>query len=697
MADCIQNVIKIGCENYGECIIPPLPPEDGNLVGYDDIDDIKHIHHSIPQQMATFLNLDYNRLVEFLKAYWKWAEMPHTPYFNLKNHLDILNFEYKVFEYLDLMKDEYLYGFPSEIRLRQVLDILIRYSRDIHASGGTEAYTRFLYNLLIDKNQSGNSEIVIFYPSNNILRTSYGKWIENDEYIYLTNIHNFDKSDVKYIELKQEIVSRNGNLKIVKAIVTDAVAFTNGIYSGLKVKISDSNGEFDINFPIKIGESIEYIYPITEANITLGGSGYTTTNTIVYNGSDYFEVLRESTKGEINLNISGSLTKSNIKVFDSAGIQITNFTFANGIIKSNLIEEFSWYTIRLDVQESVGQISSVDDKGAITKIVFNNPSIGTDTNFEIIASGVEPAVVQFNQVTSNNINGYFKNHDGFLSDKDVLQDSYYYQDFSYEVIITVDDMTNPNDVVLDGNVPSGMLGFKRIKMVGLACTQMNAIIDGYQYDSKSESLFINENDLYSRYKDIEDLKHTYNTKSVQVTSFLNVMPYDNINIEAQTEFNTHDSIIKIDGWEYNETTTFTSDNRLYSKYGEIDTLKFEFNNGNKSGNSLPYYDFCNVPVFDSIVTDYNGSYNVHDSYIYVNNPTGLMPVEHINKYIEITKNNCRLSQKVMEGDIGRLTDYIWIMYDNTLLDDDKFNKFGTKPIVDFFDIMANSVKLDKRD
>ena len=64
---------------------------------------------------------------------------------------------------------------------------------------------------------------------------------------------------------------------------------------------------------------------------------------------------------------------------------------------------------------------------------------------------------------------------------------------------------------------------------------------------------------------------------------------------------------------------------------------------------MPYYDFCNVPVFDSIVTDYNGSYNVHDSYIYVNNPTGLMPVEYINKYIKITKNNCRLSQKVMNG------------------------------------------------
>ena len=32
----------------------------------------------------------------------------------------------------------------------------------------------------------------------------------------------------------------------------------------------------------------------------------------------------------------------------------------------------------------------------------------------------------------------------------------------------------------------------------------------------------------------------------------------------------------------------------------------------------------------------------------LNNPTGLMPVEHINKYIEITKNNCRLSQKVVD-------------------------------------------------
>ena len=79
------------------------------------------------------------------------------------------------------------------------------------------------------------------------------------------------------------------------------------------------------------------------------------------------------------------------------------------------------------------------------------------------------------------------------------------------------------------------------------------------------------------------------------------------------------------------------------------------------------------------------------------NPSGMMPVEYIEKYIEITKNNCRLSQKVNEKDIDRLVDYIWLMYDNTILDDGKYNKFTITPMTNLVNTISNGVKLDKRD
>ena len=69
----------------------------------------------------------------------------------------------------------------------------------------------------------------------------------------------------------------------------------------------------------------------------------------------------------------------------------------------------------------------------------------------------------------------------------------------------------------------------------------------------------------------------------------------------------------------------------------------------------------------------------------------ILPVEYVLGFVGSVKNNCRLSQKVMYRDIDRVTDYVYIMHDNCLLDNTEFNKFTTKPIYDYYDIMENSL------
>ena len=62
----------------------------------------------------------------------------------------------------------------------------------------------------------------------------------------------------------------------------------------------------------------------------------------------------------------------------------------------------AYYLLNLIETNSRTDLEKIQVNSIIRSI--SDPVISYDTNFEIIASGVEPAVVQFNQVTSNNIN-----------------------------------------------------------------------------------------------------------------------------------------------------------------------------------------------------------------------------------------------------------------------------------------------------
>ena len=476
-----QNVIKLGCELYGHCEVR----NPSNLVSNDlDLEkngygkplnsDDKHIHHSIPQQMATFLNLDYNRRVSFLKAYWKWAELENKPYYDLKNHLNVLNLEHRLYEYAKILKDEYLFGFPDTKSLYSVLDILIRNSKDIHASTGTEEYIRFMHNLVTSNisDKTGKyvqtSGINVYFPGVDMFRTSDGKWVQETGTMYITN-----NSDMEISELKNKVISQKINGKTISAIIVNASPFTSGNFDGIKLTVENIKGYAEFSEDVKLNIN-EYVYPILEATVVDGGSQYEF-GALFDTTSTGLILTRECHKtGELDIGISGNL--SNVKIKRENSNSNIVFTRNKNITLSNDFLIGVKYKVEVDSSPMPVYIEKVDDSGSILNLKFdeNEPVIGMS---EINISG--NSVIKPKKSTMIKSGKFFKNSDGFTSDRPVLQDSKYYQDYSYEIQVVVDELTSPNVEYTDISVPVGMIGYKSVKSVSLGCTQNNATEDGF--------------------------------------------------------------------------------------------------------------------------------------------------------------------------------------------------------------------------
>ena len=458
-----QSVVKRGCDKYGMCNTVGNTNNGSNVESLFDktvTDSVKHIHHSIPQQMATFLNLDYNRLVEFLKCYWKWAESNGKPYHHIKTHLDNLHMDNMLYEYIHLMKDEYLFGFPDTKSLYKVADILIRNSKDIHSSAGTIDYIRFIHNLTTSNDNSGkyvsSSLIDTNFPSQDMFRTSDGKWVKNKNVLYISNTTGVDKDSIKYKKLTQ-----SGG---VSATIVDVEHFNTSKFDGFKLILEDVKGTIDFNKPTNLKE---YVYPITNVVIQNGGSGFNISNTFVGTEQD-FTVERECFEhGILNIGFSGNYNVVTTKLKDS----VIATTQEKHILKGQF-NKGTIYTITLKSNTSNLYVSRTSDKRELLSLEFDeyNPTIGQTT----FTSSNNSATVQTTLEPFKKIDSYFKNTDGFLSDRPVLQDSNYYQDYSYEVTIIVDDNNSPDIEYSSIGVPIGMVRFKNVKSVAVGCTMNNA-------------------------------------------------------------------------------------------------------------------------------------------------------------------------------------------------------------------------------
>ena len=140
---------------------------------------VEKISSLVEDQLPDFIREEGPLFVEFIKAYYKWLERDgnnHSELRNLNTYQDLDTTNDLFFEHI---REEIARAVPKNSSVNQTL--FLKKIRDIYRAKGSEDAFKILFRALY------NEEIELYYPEDNILRTSFGKWSE-ERSIRLTNL-----------------------------------------------------------------------------------------------------------------------------------------------------------------------------------------------------------------------------------------------------------------------------------------------------------------------------------------------------------------------------------------------------------------------------------------------------------------------------------------------------------------------------
>jgi hypothetical protein len=346
----------------------------------------------ISSQLPNFVRADHPMFVSFLEAYYEWLDEKDDFQGGL-NLLSQRDVDSTIDTFIDYFKKEYLLNFPENLArdvdgnpLNQRK--LIKNIRQFFRAKGSEKSYNFLFRILY------NSSTEFYYPKEDILRLSDGRWVERTSIKTTAN----NKSDL-FALLQQEIKQRNDSGEVTAyARVTDiqlypidgvevAEFFIAGVFGefvyGKNIEGWDADGELLLK---------EFVFPVL-SNITIkdGGKDYQPGETIY---------LKPKNTSEYPVG-SGFLARIE-EVDTQNSLYKTDEEIQLGTIKKLRIVDFGF------------NYTNLDD----WVVVVNSP-FGTDATFEVSTGGM------------SKYPGYYEGSSGQLSSNKKIQDSHYYQQFSY--------------------------------------------------------------------------------------------------------------------------------------------------------------------------------------------------------------------------------------------------------------------------
>jgi hypothetical protein len=141
-------------------------------------------HYLVPSQLPGFVRNDHPRFVEFLELYYKYLDMEGNVGYLTKNfssYLDVDILEEDIKEHLEegmvsnyeqWIKDRRYQNYSKYFPVDSLGDRnqILKHIKDFYRAAGTEKSVNFLLRSLFNK------EADIYYPKDNILKASDGKW-----------------------------------------------------------------------------------------------------------------------------------------------------------------------------------------------------------------------------------------------------------------------------------------------------------------------------------------------------------------------------------------------------------------------------------------------------------------------------------------------------------------------------------------
>lgn len=139
-----------------------------NIVGSEET--FKKISSQIESQFPEFIREEGPQFVAFLKAYFEYMEQDGNAVKATRALIDNQDIDRTIDSFVEYFRKEFMINIPKSVLADKRL--LVKHIREFYRSRGSQESYRFLFRALF------NQEIDFYYPGDDILRASDGRWIQ---------------------------------------------------------------------------------------------------------------------------------------------------------------------------------------------------------------------------------------------------------------------------------------------------------------------------------------------------------------------------------------------------------------------------------------------------------------------------------------------------------------------------------------
>ena len=444
----------------------------------------ERISVKVEGQLPAFVKQDHPTFVAFLEAYYEYMEQLGKPYEIVGNLNNYVNLDKTTTTFLEYFKKQFGEDIPQAVFANANKPFVLKHLRDFYRSKGSQKSFQFLFRLLYKE------EIDFYFPGKDMLRVSDGKYVKDK----ILRVVDTSGSDAVFDLSGKEITgSTSGATALVETILKENI----GALVVSTIFLSNVVGTFQTNETITDGTlTFTLGGMVTDYTITNAGCGYSVGIAVPVTGggassSGTFITIESLTTGFIKSAtiVSGGsgyvvgdkLTIDNTNSFDvdwrTASLLVKTID-GSGAITSIEIEHAGrdYTSIPLVSGGGTGTGLSITlsgtNVGGIKTLKIINNGFGFESNPTLNFSALGDGEATGTGIVSSYENEFNKNfigNDGFLSDANYIQDSFYYQLFSY-VLTSGESITKWRDIVKRTTHPAGLALFGNLQLINSIST-----------------------------------------------------------------------------------------------------------------------------------------------------------------------------------------------------------------------------------
>lgn len=400
----------------------------------------------VQSQFPEFVQEDYPALIAFIEAYYRYLELAKNPQDILTNLISYTDIDRTLDEFVSKFEKTYLNGLPPVVAGDKRM--FMKHVNDLYNTKGTEESFRLLFRLLF------NEEIELYYPKQQMLRTSSGVWVQNNSIMVTLD------SGISWncINKKIKIYTNQG---VINTFIKNVVQRAPTIYElfidkSFSIPIQPGNRVIGLNF------AATTLPTVVTATVKSPGVGFhvgQVFNIASVNGSG-------TTVKVTRVDPNGGILRLAFIQFGTGFESDFMLSLSSVARKSGVINPYSSYTHGFIEDVLVTKVSYFAQD--YVEVTYSGEVIGSSHNNDFrpdnaLVTTVTPAVIEFQLGALCAYRGEYTTADGFLSDVNVIQDGYLYQDFSY-VIKSQQKIASYVNVVKKLCHPAGTIMFGEMQL-----------------------------------------------------------------------------------------------------------------------------------------------------------------------------------------------------------------------------------------